>query len=62
MGGFSMVFPSRFEFLPHFSLLSATGPLWASVFDMQALPAQALLATLGANKKRLEALNFWTQH
>lgn len=34
----------------------------ASVFDMQALPAQALLATLGANKKRLEALNFWTQH
>lgn len=57
-----MVFPSRFEFLQHFSLLSTTGPLWASVFDMQALPAQALLATLGANKKRLEALNFWTQH
>ena len=52
-----------FEFLQPFSLLSATGPLWASVFDMLVkLPAQALLATLGANKKRLEALNFWTQH
>ena len=61
-GGFPWFFRPGLSFY-NISVCSApTGPLWASVFDMQALPAQALLATLGANKKRLEALNFWTQH